>query len=77
MDYGKRSVESNGIFEWRDTVVRLVTVFLRFLQRNSISTQREAPNVSEYILVDRWSFIIRWTKFLTTDEKGNIVGNSN
>ena len=28
-------------------VVRLVTVFLRFLQRNSTSTQREARNVSE------------------------------
>ena len=27
-------------------VVRLVTVFLRFLQRNSSSTQREARNVS-------------------------------
>ena len=27
-------------------VVRLVTVFLRFLQRNSTSTQREARNVS-------------------------------
>ena len=46
MDYGSGASTLNGIFEWRDTVVRLVTVFLRFLQRNSISTQREAPNVS-------------------------------
>ena len=46
MDYGSGASTLNGIFEWRDTVVRLVIVFLRFLQRNSISTQREARNVS-------------------------------
>ena len=32
-------------------VVRLVTVFLRFLRRNSISTQREARNVSGMYLL--------------------------
>ena len=46
MDYGSGASTLNGIFEWRDTVVRLVIVFLRFLQRNSSSTQREARNVS-------------------------------
>jgi hypothetical protein len=41
-----RASNHNGILDWRDMLVKLVTVFLRFLQRNSISTQREAPNVS-------------------------------